>query len=282
VTYSQLPDGSEGERRLNRLLMERGLEAEFTCWEDSGVQWSDYSHLVVRSTWNYHDRYNRFLSWIETVRKKQVIVWNPPETMLWNLEKTYLFDLRNRGVDIVPTRFIESLTRNRLREMYEDFEEESIVLKPIVGAGAQGIVQIHAPDEIESVPHLNKEREGWLVQPYLHEINKYGERSFIFYGQKFRHAVRKRPASNDFRVQTKYGGRIEPYSPPSNQRDWACEVMKSVDYPWKYARVDAVPRPNKLELMELEMTEPNLYFDKAGSLDRFADWLAESVQSKGI
>jgi glutathione synthase/RimK-type ligase-like ATP-grasp enzyme len=51
-----------------------------------------------------------------------------------------------------------------------------------------------------------------MVQPFLREIRE-GEWSLIFLGGEFGHAVVKRPAKGDFRVQHDFGGTVERREP---------------------------------------------------------------------
>src|SRR3546814_2436579 len=46
-----------------------------------------------------------------------------------------------------------------------------------------------------------------LVQPLMPGIFTEGEFSLFFFGGRFSHAIVKRPASGDFRVQEQFGGR---------------------------------------------------------------------------
>ena len=45
-----------------------------------------------------------------------------------------------------------------------------------------------------------------MVQEFLSEIQDGGEWSLMFFGGEFSHAVVKRPATGDFRVQVEHGG----------------------------------------------------------------------------
>ena len=43
-------------------LAERGIEAETVPWRRSGVDWSDYELVVIRTTWDYQDHLEDFLA----------------------------------------------------------------------------------------------------------------------------------------------------------------------------------------------------------------------------
>jgi hypothetical protein len=49
-----------------------------------------------------------------------------------------------------------------------------------------------------------------------------------------------------------------------------------------YARVDGIERDGQLVLMELELTEPHLFFEMhPQAADRFTDALIETLSAKG-
>jgi glutathione synthase/RimK-type ligase-like ATP-grasp enzyme len=81
----------------------------------------------------------------------------------------------------------------------------------------------------------------------------------MFVDGAFTHAVRKRPAPGDFRVQRDFGGRIEPLVPPPGLRAFADGVLAAVAHAWIYARVDVVDTARGPVLMELELIEPDLF-----------------------
>jgi hypothetical protein len=87
-----------------------------------------------------------------------------------------------------------------------------------------------------------------------------GEWSLVFLGGEYSHAVLKRPAAGDFRVQEEFGGTSTMAEAPRSLRESAAQVLTAVEHPWLYARVDGVRGDDgRLLLMELEMLEPLLF-----------------------
>jgi glutathione synthase/RimK-type ligase-like ATP-grasp enzyme len=82
-----------------------GIDAQPAIWDDASVDWSAYDLCVVRSTWDYHNRLEEFLAWTETVSTKTQL-WNSPDTIRWNAKKTYLQELADSGISIVPTLWL--------------------------------------------------------------------------------------------------------------------------------------------------------------------------------
>jgi hypothetical protein len=88
ATYSELPDLIEGDRLAVDALKKRGIAAQPTLWDDAGVDWSQYSAVVIRSCWDYHQRPREFFSWLARLEALAVPLWNPVEIVRWNMDKT--------------------------------------------------------------------------------------------------------------------------------------------------------------------------------------------------
>ena len=91
-----------------------------------------------------------------------------------------------------------------------------------------------------------------------------GEYSFLYFGGRFSHAVRKTPKSGDYRIQSIYGGAEETYTPTQSERDHARAILDVLDETLLYARVDLLRGlDGTLKLIELECIEPYLYLPHA-------------------
>ncbi|HWA48634.1 MAG TPA: hypothetical protein VG742_10190, partial [Dongiaceae bacterium] len=101
-----------------------------------------------------------------------------------------------------------------------------------------------------------------MVQSYLPEIEE-GEWSLIFLGGAFAHAVLKRPAPGEFRINSRFGGTRAAVSPPRAMIADGEHVASLLPEVPLYARIDGVMRDGRLLCTELELTDPNLYFDLA-------------------
>jgi glutathione synthase/RimK-type ligase-like ATP-grasp enzyme len=126
-------------------------------------------------------------------------------------------------------------------------------VKPLVGATAyrterrrDGIV--HGP---------------MIVQEFVPEIETSGEWSLVHVAGAFSHCVRKCARSGDFRVQQEFGGTIELADPPSSVLRAAQSAMAALPRPAVIARVDLVETGSSVLLMELELIDPELFFQLA-------------------
>jgi hypothetical protein len=98
-----------------------------------------------------------------------------------------------------------------------------------------------------------------IVQPFVDEIVTQGEWSLVFFSGEYSHAVLKRPAEGDFRVQEELGGHALACDPPSTVIEQARSILARVPSTLLYARVDGVERNGRFVLMEVEINEPFLY-----------------------
>jgi glutathione synthase/RimK-type ligase-like ATP-grasp enzyme len=151
---------------------------------------------------------------------------------------------------------------------------EKIVIKPAFSAGSY-LTKLIDQSELESIQEAFKEHfetKDFLLQEFRPEIKKLGEISFIFFNGKFSHAVNKKPVENDFRVQIQYGGKYTLVQPNADLLRQAELVVSKIPEKLLYARVDGIVIKNKLHLMEIELIEPDLYFDIAiGSREKFVE-----------
>src|SRR5262249_39358498 len=104
-----------------------------------------------------------------------------------------------------------------------------------------------------------------LVQPYLHQIDEYGEKALVFVAGEGRHAIRKRPGLNPgapHDPKREAPPRGAPPTPPPPQLAPAHRAPAAVPGADQLlsARADLVSAGGRDPvLMELELVEPNLF-----------------------
>ena len=261
ATAAKLPTLNDDDRLLIAALAELGHAAAPAVWDAPDVCWEEFQGVVVRSCWDYHHRLEEFLAWVTRLERAGVPLWNLPAVLRWNSHKGYLRDLAARGVPIVPTRWLARGRRVGLAQLLRDEHWSDAVVKPAVSASATDTwrtsVATAGADQSRLEDLL---RVGdVMVQPFIDEVCDPGEWSIMFFGGRFSHAVLKRPAEDDYRVQWEFGGTAVTMAPPSRLLADAQAVMAAVPGHPLYARVDGVERDGGLMLMELELIEPHLF-----------------------
>jgi hypothetical protein len=234
-----------------------GLTLEVVRWTEAGMDWRQFDAALVLNCWDYQDRHDAFLARLAEIEAAGVALFNPLHLVRWNIRKTYLRDLESRGVVIVPTLWVETPQASDIHAAFQTFGCDEVVLKRQVGGGARG--QVRHARATAPVSGSALDRPG-MIQPLIQSVVTEGEYSFLFVDGAFSHALVKRAAAGDYRIQEAYGGRSMKVEPSAADKARAGAVLQALDEPPLYARVDMVRGADGgLMLMELEVLEPYLF-----------------------
>jgi hypothetical protein len=280
VTSSAFASLTDDDRLAVSALAELGLEAVPALWDDEAIDWTRFAAVVVRSPWDYFVRPAEFAAWLDRVEALGAPLWNPVELLRWNMDKRYLRELERSGIRCVPTHWAEDSSGASLTDVLRRNGWTQAVVKPVVSGGAYetSLVSAATLDDAAEAGFLRLAREGAMVQPFVEEIRTEGEWSLLFFAGEYSHAVLKRPADGDFRVQWVHGGRERAATPAPDLVATAREVLARVTTPWLYARVDICRHEGAWTLMELEMLEPSLFLaEDSTAAARFARAVAAIV-----
>ncbi|HET7455762.1 MAG TPA: hypothetical protein VFJ76_09585 [Solirubrobacterales bacterium] len=247
---------------LAEALCERGCEAVSVAWDDPAADWSRFDLCLVRSTWDYHDRHAEFLDWARRV-EAEARLRNPVDLIAWNIDKRYLRELAEAGVPTVPTVWVGRGAEADLEGVLAQRGWQEAVVKPVVDLGARNLHRVRAGAGSTALQHTLQRGTEAMVQPFLPSLESEGELSLIYVDRDLTHAVRKRAAPGDFRVQSIWGGTVARVEPGSDARRLGEQALAQLDEAPLYARVDLVTDPDgALRLIELELIEPNLYLSQ--------------------
>ncbi len=283
ATAAEFPDLDEDGPVLLAALAAQDIAAEPAVWTDEGVDWSSYELVVVRSTWDYHERRDAFVAWARRVEAVTRLA-NSADVIEWNTDKTYLHTLQEAGLPVVATDWLRPGDDVSLPGTGE------YVVKPAISAGSRDTNRYVAGDHDElAAGHargLLAAGRTVMVQPYLSQVDTYGETAMFFFAGSFSHAVRKGPlltpameiVAGAYAPET-----IEPREPTDAERAAAEQVLDALAAvapasreQLVYSRVDLVPGSDGSPvLLELELTEPSMFLTDDGtggtaSAERFA------------
>jgi len=273
LTGESMPKPDPETHLLTAELATRGVGHRVLRWTDPEVgEGADL--VVVRTPWDYIHRCEEFLA---ACRRPAAPVLNPPDVLAWNAHKGYLVELAAAGVPVVPTRLVRAGEGAELAGAEQDV---TLVVKPAVSSGSRGAERFGPGDRAAEahLAHLVADRDA-LVQPYVASVAEQGERSLIFLGGEFSHAVDKVPAEGDYRVQEMYGGSYRAHVPTGAERAAAERALAAAPSAsgLLYARVDLVDGAGGPEVMELELIEPELFLGfEAAAPRRLAELIAAS------
>lgn len=268
-------------------LQTAGVHAEAADWDDAGVDWAAYRVALLRSTWDYAERVTEFLAWADRAANLTTLL-NPPAVVRWNSDKHYLAELARAGVPTVPTRFVEPGER-AMAELDRFLTEEGSaewVVKPSVGAGSRDAARYARGEERKAGAHIERLLElgrSVMLQPYLDQVDLHGETALIYFHGRFSHAIRKGPLLRKGSGPTEAlfaQEHITQRAPAPPELQVGDEVLAALPFaPPLYARVDLIrSRDDKPCLLEIELTEPSLFFAHApGAAERLAAHLRAVV-----
>jgi O-ureido-D-serine cyclo-ligase len=261
VTCRELPRPDHDLPILEQAFAARGHRARTVHWEDAAVGWASFDAAIVRSTWNYVARYRDFTAWLDRVAAATRLV-NPLPAIRWNLHKRYLRELAAAGVPTVPTELVAHGLDPDWHALFDRFGE--LVVKPAVSAGSFATVRVARGDLAAARAHRDAHRDrDLLVQPFLASVAARGESNLVHFGGGFSHAIHKgaRWAGDDEQSR----GLVEPTREELALATRALAAAERLGHgTLAYARVDMAAGADGAPLvMELEITEPSLFLDRA-------------------
>jgi hypothetical protein len=287
VTCAEYPDGHADDVALLAPLADLGVDATFSVWDDSGVDWDRFDLVILRSTWDYPSRRDEFLAWAESVR----MLANPAPVVRWSSDKRYFRDLAAAGAPCVPTSFLEPGAADDVAGVIADVAGTAarFVVKPSIGAGSVDAGRFESADSASvdiAVKHataLIDDGRTAMVQPYLDGVDVAGETALIYVGGAFSHAIRKEALLSGAPSDVD-GLFLEEQTSPTRPTDDALAAGDAVldaapvnRAELLYARVDLLPDADgRPVLLELELVEPSLFLGECpGAAERFAAAIAE-------
>jgi glutathione synthase/RimK-type ligase-like ATP-grasp enzyme len=265
-------DVSNEDEQLIDFLRSKDLDIKKEIWNNPDVEWEAYDLAIVKSPWDYFDLIHDFYTWLNDMDQREVKLLNPSSVLRWNADKHYLKDIQEAGLLVTPTVYLSKRNNVDASIYFSEFNVGKLIVKPAVSGGAKNTFKVTPNNASDISDKLNVllQEEDFIVQPFLEEVAIEGELSFLFFGGVFSHAVLKKAANGDFRVQSTFGGTVHPITPTSKMISAATAYVDQFAKNCLYARVDAVIVKEQFMLMELELIEPYLFLDTTqNSLDRY-------------
>ncbi|MEZ5891926.1 MAG: hypothetical protein R3C58_02085 [Parvularculaceae bacterium] len=276
ATCLALPDLQASDAVIARALETRGVAVRAAPWNGDQAPFDAADAVVIRSTWDYQEAPPAFAAWLDGLALRPN-VFNDPALMRANMSKRYLLDLASRGAPLPPTLPVDPNADAILAAMDALGLDEAVV-KPEFGGTGSGLSRVRRADRAGLAAAAVKMGMPGLVQALVPEIATAGETSFMFIAGAFTHAVTKRPKTGEILCQAEHGGTSAPAAVP----DWAIaearRILGLIPGEPLYARVDGVVLDGRMQLMEVELIEPELFFTYSPeAAERFADALIERL-----
>ena len=260
-SLTRRPDAFEHDLQLAALRDGLGRRAEATDidWRAPLEELVGFDLAILGTPWDYTEAKDEFIARLEALEAAGVVVANPAEVVRWNADKLYLQELAAKGAPSIPTLWPQAPRPSDIHAAFDHFGCDRVVVKRRVGAGAIGQDSFVRGDPGIDLWSMDQPA---MIQPFLAAIQQEGELSFIFIAGELSHALLKRAAPGDYRIQSLYGGVEIPFDPAPADRAAAEAVMAMLPFaqPPLYARIDMVRLADaKLAVIEAELIEPYLY-----------------------
>ena len=209
----------------------------------------------------YYDL-RRFLRMVDVFADACPLVVNHPATIRHNLGKSYLWELARAGVRVIPTYRLDETILLRLAA------GEAFVVKPLLGERGNGVMLARTPADLAGIRCSDAQ---YIAQEYAPSVCE-GEKSLVFIGTRYQHAVLKRPAPGDFRCNESRGGSVAVYEPTPRELAFGESVLsayQSFGCPVHYSRIDFIDTEHGPALMEAELLNPAAFANYSGKGRRF-------------
>jgi glutathione synthase/RimK-type ligase-like ATP-grasp enzyme len=279
---------------LEKELKKRGFKSTIVSWDDPTIQWGEATLSISRTTSTYFNNPEKFIEWARKVEETSTL-WNSSPVMEWNYHKRYLIQLQKYGIPMPETILIPKDTEKSMDSILELIPWDDFIMKPCIGAGSGGL-QRFSKDSTDLEAHFrNLNRNGFkqvfnfgelefipcdtLVQPFIPEIIMNGEASLIFFGGKYSHSMIKKVKTGDFRAHPIWGAEVYRYYPSEEEIDVALQSLEVVGHSTEYARIDMIPTSSDPLIIEVELIDPNLFFDHLPeTVKSFADHIENFIK----
>jgi hypothetical protein len=128
ATYQLSLQPTDDDRLVADVLRRRGVDVHPAVWDAPDVDWFRFDRVVIRSTWDYHRKPGLYAQWVHSFLPTADRLWNPPTVVVASLNKRYLIELVENGVNVVPTAYVRVGDRQRLRTIIERHGWDGVVV----------------------------------------------------------------------------------------------------------------------------------------------------------
>lgn len=151
--------GDGDDDGLVAALRKRGLHARWLSWDDPEV--ADAHLVILRATHDDSERLDEFLAW--TTRVQNLL--NAPAVVRWNVDRGYLTDLAERGVETVAGEVYRPGARVALPDHGRIFVSSAVGTRRFRdrSKAAAYIADLPATGSNAFVQHSDSARESVLV-----------------------------------------------------------------------------------------------------------------------
>lgn len=276
---------------FSECLEDLGYEVFFVNWKDYNFEKKEFSRMFSynlskfvnpeminrmdlifiykQEGFLFPENRGKFEKFVKRCEESNAVVVNDPATIRWNISKEYLFEFEREGIAIIPTYNIDEKILLRIKN------GEKFVFKPKIGE--RGLFQ-KLVEDLNDLSEFNGNFNDYIAQEFCPCIRN-GERSLVFVGKDFSHAVIKVPNPNDlkeYRCNESRGGIVQEYHPTPKEIEYAKKLLDFISKKYKviFSRIDLIDFDGNPVLMEAELLNPSVYATYINKRKEFGQKLA--------
>lgn len=242
---------------LKQYLENEGYNAQIISWEDSKINYNDYSGLILRSVWGYQNKYFEFKTWLSMIKSMGIPLFNNVDIILDNIKKDKQFEiLYKHNIPYIDTEFIFDIQK---LDTYINSEFPKVI-KPIISGSGNNTFTLNSKENINQIKEIYKKLleekdNGIMLQPFIPEI-KDGEFACIYIDGINTHNMLRFPGILSVKHKPIFLNDI-----PASVSNLAQKVSTLEEYKdYLYMRIDIIFKNNEPLIMEVELAEPDLLF----------------------
>jgi hypothetical protein len=122
-----------------------------------------YDRVLPLLAWGCHFRTQ---DWFERLQVWQDLgvrlLDHDPEILRWNTSKAYLAELAAKGAPVTLSLMVERVTEADLARARQQFQSQTLVMKPQISAGAYQTLVVQEDDRLDNLP-----TDPVILQPFL-------------------------------------------------------------------------------------------------------------------
>jgi hypothetical protein len=183
ATAGRLPDGMADSSGLIAALGEAGVTGALVGWDDAEVDWRDFDLVVPHCPWDYLERRAEFFGWLAELDQRGKLP-NSHRLLCWNVDKSYLLELRDHGIAIPETMIFEAGEQVRSGPVEQFLGSGPLVVKPAVGALLNQVpsasysgfhyIRLHGTSSDDRTRLLHPDHVGRRTTPRLRDRGRRG------------------------------------------------------------------------------------------------------------
>ena len=247
-------------------LLKKGINTKILPYE---IKDNSCKNYLIKSTWGYQCDVDNFIEYINLLGDKLINY----DFIVKNINKYSQFEmLKNSGVDCIDTYLV-----NNSEDIMLHLNGE-MVIKPIISASSFNTFKINDINKEEVISKIKDDLgKGYLLQKFIPEI-KDGEKSVILFNGEIAHVINRFPGV--FTGTPK----LEEIKDIDEGLNKLVNQFKSINEykDCSYMRLDCVFVDNKYIVMEIEVIEPQFFFetisDKDSSYNKYIDMILSKIK----